>query len=896
MLLSMESLVGLPSSALGVKPSIPLLRNRSSPLLFRRRRRFLDLGAASTSPASAVARNGSLATNSSSQSNCVYTVGDFMTKRENLHVVKPTTSVDEALEMLVEHRITGFPVIDDDWNLVGVVSDYDLLALDSISGSGRADTSMFPEVDSTWKAFNEIQKLLSKTNGRTIGEVMTPAPLVVRETTNLEDVARQLLETKYRRLPVVDSDGKLIVLAFYGAVFTVMARPGQHICPWVLRRAGSKGFRFCPDPEGEMAQIQLQPHAVSGPAAGGGGVQFPSTSLYVGDLDLGVTDAQLYDIFSQIGQVVSVRVCRDINTRRSLGYAYVNYNDPADAARAIEVLNFTPLNGKTIRIMISNRDPSTRRSGTANIFIKNLDKSIDNKALYDTFSAFGNILSCKVATDASGASKGYGFVQFEQEEAAQNAIEKLNGMLLNDKKVFVGPFVRKQERENAAGNTKFNNVFVKNLSESMTEDTLQEVFGEFGKITSCIVMREGDGKSKCFGFVNFENPDDAALAVQELDGKKFDDKEWYVGKAQKKSEREQELKERFEQSKQEATEKSQGVNLYLKNLDDSIGDDNLRELFSGFGAIASCKIMRDKNGASKGSGFVAFQSSEDASRALSEMNGKMIGNKPLYVALAQRKEDRRARLQAQFSQMRPVAMPPSVAPRVPLYPPGGPGLGQPLFYGQPPALVPPQPAFGFQQPLVPGMRPGPFPNFYMQMAQQGQQQVQRPGSRRAGGGGPMQQTQQHPMQMIQQQMLPRGGRPYRYPPGRVMPEVPVSGIPGGMFSLPYDMGGGMPQPTVPIGELTSALANATPEQQRTMLGESLYPLVDQLEHDYSAKVTGMLLEMDQTEVLHLLESPEALKAKVAEAMEVLRNVAQQQHQVVSPTDRLAALTLNDVVS
>ncbi|KAJ8470597.1 hypothetical protein OPV22_024940 [Ensete ventricosum] len=218
MLLSMGSLVGHPSCALGVNPSIPPLRSCSRPLLFRRRRQFLDLGAASTSPASAVARNGSLATNSSPQSNCVYTVGDFMTKRENLHVVKPTTSVDEALEMLVEHRITGFPVIDDDWNLVGVVSDYDLLALDSISGSGRADTSMFPEVDSTWKAFNEIQKLLSKTNGRSIGEVMTPAPLVVRETTNLEDAARQLLATKYRRLPVVDSDGKLVGIITRGNV------------------------------------------------------------------------------------------------------------------------------------------------------------------------------------------------------------------------------------------------------------------------------------------------------------------------------------------------------------------------------------------------------------------------------------------------------------------------------------------------------------------------------------------------------------------------------------------------------------------------------------------------------------------------------------------------------
>lgn len=77
-----------------------------------------------------------------------------------------------------------------------------------------------------------------------------------------------------------------------------------------------------------------------------------------------------------------------------------------------------------------------------------------------------------------------------------------------------------------------------------------------------------------------------------------------------------------------------------------------------------------------------------------------------------------------------------------------------------------------------------------------------------------------------------------------------------------------------------------------MLGENLYPLVDQLEHENAAKVTGMLLEMDQTEVLHLLESPEALKAKVSEAMDVLRNVNQQQ-QVNSPTDRMASLSLND---
>lgn len=157
-------------------------------------------------------------TNSLPPRSGTYTVGDFMTKKEELHVVKPTTTVEEALDALVEKRITGFPVIDDQWKLVGVVSDYDLLALDSISGGNQSDTNLFPDVDSSWKTFNEIQKLIGKNNGKVVGDLMTPAPLVVRESTNLEDAARLLLETKYRRLPVVDGDGKLVGIITRGNV------------------------------------------------------------------------------------------------------------------------------------------------------------------------------------------------------------------------------------------------------------------------------------------------------------------------------------------------------------------------------------------------------------------------------------------------------------------------------------------------------------------------------------------------------------------------------------------------------------------------------------------------------------------------------------------------------
>jgi polyadenylate-binding protein len=66
------------------------------------------------------------------------------------------------------------------------------------------------------------------------------------------------------------------------------------------------------------------------------------------------------------------------------------------------------------------------------------------------------------------------------------------------------------------------------------------------------------------------------------------------------------------------------------------------------------------------------------------------------------------------------------------------------------------------------------------------------------------------------------------------------------------------------------LAAAEPSEQKQMLGERLYPLIATLHQTDAGKITGMLLEIDNSELLHMLEHQESLKAKVDEAVAVLQ--------------------------
>eukprot|EP00657_Telonema_sp_P-1_P009014 TRINITY_DN31_c0_g1_i2.p1 TRINITY_DN31_c0_g1~~TRINITY_DN31_c0_g1_i2.p1 ORF type:complete len:504 (-),score=228.06 TRINITY_DN31_c0_g1_i2:23-1534(-) len=465
------------------------------------------------------------------------------------------------------------------------------------------------------------------------------------------------------------------------------------------------------------AQVQPTPAAPAG-AAKDAAASYASASLYVGDLLPEITEANLCDIFNQVGPVQSIRVCRDAVTRRPLGYAYVNFRMMQDAERALDTMNYSMIRGHPCRIMWSHRDPSLRRSNKGNIFIKNLDKTIDNKMLYDTFSTFGNILSCKIATDDENKSKGYGFVHYEDESSCVAAIEKVNGKMLKDKIVYVGPFKSRREREDEAGGPLeqvYQNVFVKNLDETVTEEEFKAMFEVHGPVTSFVLKKYEEGAKKGFpttqyGFVNFETPEGAKAAVEALNDTEHKGRTLFCGPAEKSAQRRAKLKAQFDKIKQDQIAKYLNVNLYVKNLDDSVTEEKLKELFEPFGVITSAKLMMDGT-TSRGFGFVCFTTPEEATKAVTEMNNRIVGSKPIYVSLAQRKDQRRAQLEAQMAQRFQQRMPQQAGPGG--YYQGGQMGNQ--FYGNPAGMNMQYAGYPMQQqrPPYPGGKGGQ-PGFQQQ--------------------------------------------------------------------------------------------------------------------------------------------------------------------------------------
>lgn len=369
----------------------------------------------------------------------------------------------------------------------------------------------------------------------------------------------------------------------------------------------------------------------------------PENSIYIGDLPSTITESDLYKLFSSVGNIYTITIPRkEINTK-DICYAYITFFDVSSVEKAIENLNFYTIKGHQIRVMPLNKEKAQSKRD-ANVVVKNLPKETDNQMLYDTFSRFGKITSCKVQKNAQNECKGVGYIQFEDARVAKAAIDIINNLTIGEKKqrLSASLYIPSSERQSRKEeiNKIFTNVYVKNYPEGLEEKDLRKVLEKYGELTSFCVPRNEDGKMKGFLFANYAQHENAVKAIESLHGKPFPGREegtplLYIQRAKQKSEREEELAEKYMSNPEQELKN----NIYITNIPIEATDEKILSLFSKYGTIISHLIEKDEK-TKRGYGYICYETEEQAADAIEKANRIQIEGNTINVTFFKSKRAR----------------------------------------------------------------------------------------------------------------------------------------------------------------------------------------------------------------------------------------------------------------
>ncbi|CAG9329697.1 unnamed protein product [Blepharisma stoltei] len=559
----------------------------------------------------------------------------------------------------------------------------------------------------------------------------------------------------------------------------------------------------------------------------------PQPQLFVGDLDTQVTESQLYQHLIRFGSINYIRIIRSFKVPSSLNYALVSFTSPESAVKAQNELDGEVINGRHIRVVKFTQE----RLQDANIFVKNIPESVSAKEFKDYFSVFGNIVSSKVVYDDQGRPLRYGFIQFDKKESAAQAIQSKNGSTWLGQLISVSKFLPVNQRVDNSTN---KNLYVRGFPQSYSEGDLLNKFSQFGDVISVAIMFSKSGLP--FGFICFgsERAAEAALSLNNSDEDGFS---WYVVPHMKKTYRLALLREKY--SKQ--VELWKRVNLYIRNLPLGIDEEKLEKLCAQYGEITSVKICKsenikfeapkyDANGnvinqsvtytydasgsrvpssitkemTSRGVAFVCFKTEQALNNAIRGLQTQTIeGNKLIVAKWKPREELKKIILQSKIKKQMKYMWP------------FGPHQGMQMGRGN------------FFRPQVP--------------------QNQMPRARGIPGphmGPPPQMNYPMPPRPIHN-MVPHPPMIHQIQPMQPLPQPPQQ----------------VQMPKPPIPDLTKV----DPSQHKQILGEALYHIVITFSNqNIAGKITGMLLEMTNDEIITLLSNPLELRVKVNEAIAVLR--------------------------
>jgi polyadenylate-binding protein len=316
--------------------------------------------------------------------------------------------------------------------------------------------------------------------------------------------------------------------------------------------------------------------------------ELDNTVLYVGGLKPGTSNNRLYDFFSE--QKFSVVYANVKVSSKDLSnvFGVVKFCSEAEAQKALDSLNNTELDGSKVRLMWWNPTLVSKSKDNANVFVKDLDSSITQKDLSDRFSVFGNIFSVKLETFADGSSKGFGYVQFEEPDDAEKAINAMDGLEWKGKKITVNVLIKRGDREERK--ILKNNLYCRNFPIDYTEDELKKLFGTYGNITSIMIKPNSDNKKQAF--ICYETGEEAKKALDDLNGKFLEgcDEPLIVNELLNKHERTEENLKQYKKLKQQNLYLSLANNLYVNGIPKTCSEDDVRAEFERFGQVSSIKM------------------------------------------------------------------------------------------------------------------------------------------------------------------------------------------------------------------------------------------------------------------------------------------------------------------
>jgi polyadenylate-binding protein len=208
--------------------------------------------------------------------------------------------------------------------------------------------------------------------------------------------------------------------------------------------------------------------------------------LFISELPDNIMDSELHDFFKDYkSDILMIQVDRNqkmydiFNTRKPKATIIFRTHEKAEEAR--NNLNMRRMKGKALNIMWHEKDNSIRYNNKANIFVKGISLNANPRDIYELFSKYGEIISCKICEDEDGNLLGYGYINYYNLESAENAIANLNKTKFMESELEVEHFQKKNERLQVLQEN--TSIYIKNIpnSHSKIED-LKAIFAKYGKI------------------------------------------------------------------------------------------------------------------------------------------------------------------------------------------------------------------------------------------------------------------------------------------------------------------------------------------------------------------------------------------------------------------------------